>query len=469
MNPILLIDFGSTYTKLLAVNPDRSAIIAHAESATTVQSDISNGFQVALDKLNAQLTDTDDNVTPLQPDDFASILACSSAAGGLRIIVSGLVAELTAEAARLAALGAGGKVLKVYARQLTQSDIREIESAAPDLFLLTGGTDGGESATILANAERLAASALKAPILIAGNRNAAEGCDTILRAAGKDVSVCPNVLPKLGNLNISPVQDEIRARFLQQIVYAKGLSRVRTILDDIIMPTPTAVLRALTLLANGTRQTPGIGPLMAIDLGGATCDVYSIADGSPLAPNTLVKGLPEPDEKRTVEGDIGMRISIHGIVEAVTIERVATVAELPVERIQQWIDEVSADPAHLPETPAEIRIDTALASLAVETATIRHAGTLSETYTPAGLTYIQEGKDLRNVTTLIFIGGALIRARDPENIAEFARASATFPFSLRPKNIELRIDRDYILSAMGLLAEENPELALRLMKKHLTS
>ena len=37
---------------------------------------------------------------------------------------------------------------------------------------------------------------------------------------------------------------------------------------------------------------------------------------------TVYKGLPEPYVKRTVEGDIGMRYSIHGIVEAAGMERV---------------------------------------------------------------------------------------------------------------------------------------------------
>ena len=72
----------------------------------------------------------------------------------------------------------------------------------------------------------------------------------------------------------------------------------------------------MELLARGCGSEAGLGDLIAVDVGGATTDVYSMADGMPLAADTVYKGLPEPYAKRTVEGDIGMRYTIHGIVDA---------------------------------------------------------------------------------------------------------------------------------------------------------
>ena len=154
----LLIDFGSTYTKLVAVDEAAEEILGTAQSPTTVETDISEGLRNA----RAFLERT---AGPLA---FPTIRACSSAAGGLRMIVSGLVLELTAKAARLAALGGGGKILKVFAGKLTGSDIDFILNTRPDLFLLTGGTDGGDEKCILTNAERLAQSGIACPILILG-------------------------------------------------------------------------------------------------------------------------------------------------------------------------------------------------------------------------------------------------------------------------------------------------------------
>ena len=48
MNAVLLIDFGSTYTKLTAVDIEKEVILATAKSATTINSDIMDGFNNAL-------------------------------------------------------------------------------------------------------------------------------------------------------------------------------------------------------------------------------------------------------------------------------------------------------------------------------------------------------------------------------------------------------------------------------------
>jgi hypothetical protein len=91
---------------------------------------------------------------------FKYRLASSSAAGGLRMVTVGLVRELTAEAARRAALGAGAKLVGTFAYRLTESDVERIVSLAPDILLLAGGTDGGNSDVILHNAEVLGRSVL---------------------------------------------------------------------------------------------------------------------------------------------------------------------------------------------------------------------------------------------------------------------------------------------------------------------
>ncbi|MEJ1730456.1 glutamate mutase L, partial [Escherichia coli] len=101
--------------------------------------------------------------------------------------------------------------------------------------------------------------------------------------------------------------------------------------DGILMPTPSAVLDALTLLSKGDKKTPGVGELVAVDLGGATTDVYSIAKGHPTNPTTVLRGLPEPFVKRTVEGDLGMRYNAIGIKEAVGEEVLSQLSGLPAD------------------------------------------------------------------------------------------------------------------------------------------
>ncbi len=456
MTPILLIDFGSTYTKVTAIDLDAAQLLGTAAAFTTVSTDIMEGLEQALAQLERQTG----------PLPFSARYACSSAAGGLRMVASGLVPELTAEAARQASLGAGAKVLKVFSFQLTEEDAEEIQSLNPDIFLLVGGTDGGNSDCILHNAEVLASVAGDFPIVIAGNRSAARQCQRIL--SGREVHVCENVMPRFGVLNIAPAQQEIREVFLRRIIQAKGLSKANSLISGILMPTPSAVMQAIELLACGREGEAGIGELLAVDVGGATTDVYSVSDGTPSHANTVCKGLPEPFVKRTVEGDIGMRYSIQGIVEAAGLRRASQLSGISEDRARELVAYLRCHTDVTPDGDPELEaLDRALAGLAIETAVGRHAGTIEETYTLMGLTYVQAGKDLTAVQNLVVTGGSLIHTRQTAEIASYALYNPKFPMSLRPKHAQVLVDRNYILSAMGLLAANHPICALRIMKKEI--
>ena len=205
-----------------------------------------------------------------------------------------------------------------------------------------------------------------------------------------------------------------------------------------------------------------------MDVGGATTDVYSMADGMPEQMNTVYKGLPEPFSKRTVEGDIGMRYSVGGILEAVGVQRVSALSGIAPARVEELVAYLRANTDRLPDGDRELEaLDQALASLAVETAVARHAGTMEETYTMMGQTFVQTGKDLTRVKQIIVTGGSLIHTKNTVDIAKFALYSPAQPMSLRPKVADIWVDRSYILAAMGLLSSRYPQAALRMMKKEL--
>ena len=456
MKAVLLIDFGSTYTKLTAVDLDSETILGTAAAYTTVKTDINDGLQNALSRLEAKTGKLS----------YDECYACSSAAGGLRMVTSGLVPELTGEAARLASLGAGAKVVGVYAFQLTEDDLEDIQTLKPDIFLLVGGTDGGNTECILGNARMLAQLKGDFPIIIAGNRTAARECQRIL--SDYETYICPNVMPKFGTLQIEATQKQIRELFLNRIVQAKGLSKATALLSDIMMPTPSAVLQAMELLSQGCEEERGIGDLIAVDVGGATTDVYSIADGMPEHMNTVYKGLPEPFAKRTVEGDIGMRYSIQGIVDAAGLDTVSRLSGLSKARVTELVEYLKNHTDTVPNGDPEMEaLDFALASSAIAEAVTRHAGTMEETYTMMGLTYVQSGKNLTKVKQIVVTGGSLIHTKRTQQIASHALFDPMYPASLRPKTADVWVDRSYILAAMGLLSSHYPAAALRIMKKEL--
>ena len=195
MRPYLLIDFGSTYTKLTAVDLAAPAVLGTASALTTVEEGLIVGYQKARQELAKAVGSLA----------YEARIACSSAAGGLRLVAIGLVPELTVEAAKRAALGAGARVVGTYGFELTGSDLEEIMSLQPDLVLLAGGTDGGNKTALRHNGQLLAASPLSVPLILAGNKTVAPEVEELLRRAGKICYRVPNVLPQLDRLNIKPV------------------------------------------------------------------------------------------------------------------------------------------------------------------------------------------------------------------------------------------------------------------------
>ena len=459
MKQVLLIDFGSTYTKVTAVDLEKQQLLGTAASYTTVQTDVNEGLENALEILASKIGKLE----------YDARYACSSAAGGLKMIACGLVPELTAEAAKQASLGAGAKIMKVYSYQLTEDDAEEIAELKPDIFLLTGGTDGGNKDIILENAKIIASIPLDFPVVIAGNRSAARACERIIAESGKQAMVCENVMPKFNQLNIEPAQEKIREVFLERIIKAKGLSGVNKLISGIMMPTPAAVLAAMELLSKGTDRESGLGDLVAVDVGGATTDVYSMSLGEPDRVNTVIKGLPEPYAKRTVEGDIGMRYSAQGIVDAVGTSAISRLSGLDYDRVEALMELITSKTETLPNSEELAKLDFALASMAVKVGMTRHAGFIEKVFTPVGETFLQTGKDLSKVEKVIITGGSLIHADNVKEIASHVLYDLSEPMSLKPQKAEILVDKSYILSAMGLLSKYNADIALKIMKKELLS
>jgi uncharacterized protein (TIGR01319 family) len=287
------------------------------------------------------------------------------------------------------------------------------------------------------------------------------------------VIVVENVLPELDRLNVEPTRVAIRETFMRRIVHTKGLDKAQSLVGNIIMPTPMAVLEGARLLAEGVDGEEGLGELMIVDVGGATTDVHSIARGTPSQDNVISKGLPEPYVKRTVEGDLGIRYNAESILEVAGKGKVekrmlffSDGVPLQID-LERAVHHLSRNIGAIPQREEEAMVDVGLASAAVDIATRRHAGVIEEMYFPTGRVRIQHGKDLMNTKSIIGTGGIFAYGREPRRVLESASYDRNNPESLRPVAPEFFIDESYILFAVGLLAEAFPLEALRIMKKHL--
>lgn len=457
MKAYLLIDFGSTYTKLTLVDIDKEEIVATEKAYTTVETDVTIGYNNAFEKL---IEKTDSKYEVVRR------LACSSAAGGLKIVAIGLVPDLTAEAAKRAALGAGARVEKTYSFELNNDELEEIKNSDADMILLAGGTDGGNSKCITHNAEMIRKHSLEIPIVVAGNKSCN---DSIKDIFGDQINyhITENVMPKLNHINVEPARETIRNIFMENIVKAKGMENIEEEISGILMPTPASVLKAALVLSKGTKNEEGIGDLVVLDIGGATTDIHSIAEGYPSKPSVVFSGLQEPLAKRTVEGDLGMRYSSLSVFEAAGMRYVKKYMDIDSEKAKEGFKKRFENPSFIAETKEEREFDEMIAKICGEISMSRHAGTVESIYSPMGTVHSQKGKDLMEIPYVVGTGGVIVFSENPKEILQSLLFTMDEPNSLKPRHPKFLFDKEYILSAMGLLSMVDGDMSVRMLKKYI--
>jgi uncharacterized protein (TIGR01319 family) len=468
----ILIDFGSTFTKVTAVDLAQAQVAGRSQSPSTVTTDVRDGLVRALSLLHEQHGVFDRPPKDLSILSDSKVLASSSAAGGLRIAVVGNVPGLTVEAANQAALGAGAKIVASTAFKLTTDKIAAMAGSRPDMVLLTGGVDGGDHETILHNARLLAESTLSVPIVAAGNHAVADQVVAVLRRAGKEVGVVDNVMPKAGALTVEAAREAIRELFMARITHAKGLDGLLGMVP-VVLPTPMAVLRGVRIGADGTGDEKGWGDMLVVDVGGATTDVHSIGYGHPQGENVIAQGLAESYAKRTVEGDLGIRFNAATIVGRVGVDKLTDdlrrgfpgIAVEP-SQLADYVDQITQETGTVPQADWHLAADAVLANNAVTLAVERHVGRRERIIAREGEAWVHSGKDMRDTHTLIGTGGVFVH--NPHAGYILSQRPSTDGHgvqALRPRDPRLFLDSSYLLYAVGLLSETMPEVALRLFKR----
>jgi len=436
---------------------DQEKIIGTSAHYTTVLDDISIGYHNALNLLFDKLGKT---------IEFEHVIACSSAAGGLKMAAIGLVEELTVEAAKRVCLGAGAKVDLVFSHHLTKREVNEIKEGKIDIVLLSGGSDGGNQENVIYNAKLLGEMHVQVPIIYAGNKSAQDDILEIFEQYGLDGYVCDNVMTKINKLNPKCARNKIRELFLKQIIEAKGIKKIEKEIDQVILPTPNAVLQAAELLSEGYNEEKGLGDLVVVDIGGATTDMYSMCYATNRS-DVVLHGLEEPYAKRTVEGDLGMRYSAPGIVKSLSEREIEYINKEKNIDIVKEVNERYNNVHLLPHDERDQFIDQFLGEMCAYRAMNRHCGKIHEVMTPMGKVFNQSGKDLTNVKYVIGTGGVIINSNKQKEILNQMTNILGDSSQLRPENPEFLVDQLYIMAPMGLLAQKHPKLALKLMKDNL--
>ncbi|TDP93722.1 glutamate mutase L [Labedaea rhizosphaerae] len=414
---LLCLDIGSTWTKGALVSAE-GELLATAQHQTTPP-EVMHG----IDAVTAAVDGCD-----------AAVLACSSAGGGLRLAVVGHERLISAEAGHRVALSAGAKVVHVSAGCLDGAGVRALRAAAPDVVLLVGGTDGGDERVLLHNASRLGKARVRPPIVLAGNVAAREAALTAL--SGRTVVATDNVLPDVGELAPGPARAAIRQVFLRHVIGGKGLSRGPRFRQLVRTVTPDAVLSGVARLA-GVLADDEPGAVLVVDVGGATTDVYSAVSTVASVEEKQTRTVALPADRRTVEGDIGMRWSAQGVVAEAAVERLISAEE--AEALAPLAAARSRSVDWIPDSAEESRVDLRLAALAAILAVRRHLRMVDGRLGPRG------------AGLLVLSGGVFRHAPDVSAVEEALRADPVLRPVLRTASVV--VDRDYVLAPAGLMSD----------------
>jgi uncharacterized protein (TIGR01319 family) len=460
-------DVGSTTTKAILFHRDGSVWGFHRrEAPTTVekpQEDVTVGVVEALAALEAETG------RALLRDGAPAVpyLSTSSAGGGLAVVVTGLVGEVTSRSAARCALGAGAILLDVIAMDDGRTPYEKIEALKrlrPDLVLLAGGFDGDAITGPVFLAELVREAGLRPklsrtaalPVIYAGNQRAREYAEETLGERFLFHPV-PNIRPASDRENLEPAREAIQELFLNHVMsHAPGYDRLLQWVGSPVRPTPAAFGRILAL---ASRTMPG--RILAVDIGGATTDVF-----------TAEKGVVF----RTVSANLGMSYSILHVARG---KGFAAIQELLGGRFtdaEVWdaIGNKHLHPTRLPATEADLRIEEAVAAVAVREAVKDHLQVLRGVSLSRGKEELRirgwgaEPAKKRVAEGPFALDGYQLVIGSGGVLSHTAREAAAWMLvnALRPgRRTELAVDSAFIFPHLGVLSESAPELALQLFRE----
>lgn len=468
---LIAYDVGSTYTKAAAFRWEGSELVflGRSQAPTTIEN-VTAGLR------NAKYNLFNELIIPKElpvVEEYAS----SSAAGGLRMVAMGYMPRVTAKAAKEVAMSAGARVLEIISCENEPSfKVEILKETNPDIILLAGGTDGGNEDSLLENAYAIINSKVNAVVIIAGNADVQAKVEGILNSNNIKTVRVPNVMPTIHQLNVKPARQAIHTQFISQLTRARGMSKlVETVTDNQVVPTPGAVLLGAELLATGTYKFKGLGDLLVLDIGGATTDVHSVLPSLGNIPDEE-RGLIVNNEKqlsyRTVEGNLGMRVSAGGIVEtaepAAILNRVGLSGEEYERKLVQYAAFLENNPEYISRTEEEQLFEEGMAITALEIALKRHAGFLAQEYNPvlsiAPGTPV--GRDLRKVKYVIAVGGIFTHSSKERVVRILTKVFENPGISLLPQQPVFLIDKDYLMYVIGLLGQKYPNEVINFTMRH---
>ncbi len=471
---IIATDCGSTTTKAILIRKEGEEfrLVTRGEAPTTVEApfdDVTVGVVNAVRELEELSGETFlEHGRVLAPRGATGegadyYLSTSSAGGGLQMTVAGVVKGMSAESANRAALGAGAIVMDTFAVDDGRKDYERVErirALRPDMLLMAGGTDGGTVTHLVEIAEMLVSAdprprlgiGLKIPVIYAGNREALAPVRDVLDGR-VELHPVENVRPSLDCEHLGPAREEIHELFLKHVMQqAPGYGKLLTWTSADVMATPNAVGRIIETIA----RREGIN-VLAVDIGGATTDVFSVFSGV---------------YNRTVSANLGMSYSICNVLTEAGVENIARWVPFAIEpaELRNRLRNKMIRPTTIPYTLEDLLIEQAVCREALRLA-LDHHRSLAR-----GLTGVQQERSIGDLFEQQATGETLVNLMDLHMIVGSGGVLSHAPHrgqsalmmmdAYQPEGVtELTVDSIFMMPQLGVLSTVLPEAATQVFDR----
>jgi uncharacterized protein (TIGR01319 family) len=470
---ILATDCGSTTTKAILIEKEGEEyrLKIRGEAPTTVEApfdDVTIGAGNAItevEELSGRKILKDGKVQSPR-DDGRGVdlyLSTSSAGGGLQMMVTGVVRAMTAESAQRAALGAGAIVMDVFSvddGRKPYQRIARIRHLRPDIVLLSGGIDGGTKTHVIEMAELLLSAdprprfgtGFKLPVVYAGNADVREEIRQLI-GSRMALRLVDNIRPELERENLDAARECIHDFFLEHVMsHAPGYDKLITWTAVPIMPTPAAVGNIVQTVAE--RRNIDV---LAVDIGGATTDVFSVFDGT---------------FNRTVSANLGMSYSICNVLLEAGIDNITRWLPFQIDdrQVRDRLRNKMIRPTTIPQTREDLLVEHGVSREALRLAFEHHkmlavglkgvqqvrgiADTFAQTDTGQSLV------DMMKLELIVGSGGVLSHAPARQ------QAALMMLDAYQPEGItELAVDSIFMMPQLGVLASVHSEAATQVFER----
>ncbi len=367
-------------------------------------------------------------------------LATTSAAAPLRTVLAGLVEDLSLASAQRVALSTYTIIqdtLSLKDRRSDEERIHQLVALAPDLFLVTGGTDGGATNTVLQMVETIAAAiplmshrSNPPTVVFAGNAELRSKVAEILN--GCQYRTAANVRPKAEIECLAPAQAEVVAVLKDnQFIDLPGGRELSGLCQGTLIPTAQAFGWTVSYLGEALETN-----IVGVDVGSASVTMGTYVDGA---------------SQLIVRSDLGIGYHLPRLLEEIGAQQVLRwhPADLAPDAAADYAGHKSLLPQTLPMTSDDLLMELAFARELVHR--LQLAAFPSR--------FITSGDGLAPRIGMILAAGAVL-AHTPRP----GQAALVLLDSLQPIGLcTLALDPHGLASALGACARISPVAAVQVI------